>query len=212
MTTAHRPTWHQALGGEHQGGNRLVATQKVSAKDQPGNLTLKTRKPAQGPQTSDRGEFRAQLEAKEKKALADRKKAEASLTALPADYDNPFPEDADDVDAPAPPSEASSDEDEDSDEEEALLRELEKIKKERMEEEQAKQAAEEKKRQAEQQERMLRANPLLMAERGGAVKRRWDDEVVFRNQAKNEPKAKRQFVNDPVRSEFHKKFLSKYIW
>ncbi|KYF46799.1 Cwf15/Cwc15 cell cycle control protein, partial [Toxoplasma gondii TgCatPRC2] len=181
----------------------------VSAKDQPGNLTLKTRKAAQGPQTSDRSEFRVQLEAKEKKALADRKKAEATLTALPPDYENPFPEDADDVDAPGPPSEASSDEDDDSDEEEALLRELEKIKKERMQEEQAKQAEEEKKRQAEQQERMLRANPLLMAD--GAVKRRWDDEVVFRNQAKNQPKAKRQFVNDPVRSEFHKKFLSKYI-
>ncbi|KFG43646.1 Cwf15/Cwc15 cell cycle control protein [Toxoplasma gondii GAB2-2007-GAL-DOM2] len=132
-----------------------------------------------------------------------------TLTALPPDYENPFPEDADDVDAPGPPSEASSDEDDDSDEEEALLRELEKIKKERMQEEQAKQAEEEKKRQAEQQERMLRANPLLMAD--GAVKRRWDDEVVFRNQAKNQPKAKRQFVNDPVRSEFHKKFLSKYI-
>lgn len=30
MTTAHRPTWHTALGGEGQGGNRLAtATTKV---------------------------------------------------------------------------------------------------------------------------------------------------------------------------------------
>ncbi|PHJ23120.1 cwf15 cwc15 cell cycle control protein [Cystoisospora suis] len=90
-----------------------------------------------------------------------------------------------------------------------------------MEEEKAKQAIEEKKRQAEQEEKMLRANPLLMQEgegggeggfKTGGVKRRWDDEVVFRNQAKNPPKHTKQFINDPVRSEFHKKFLSKYIW
>lgn len=60
-----------------------------------------------------------------------------------ANFDNPFPEDADDVEAPALPAVSSSSSDEDDDdsdaeEEEALLRELNKIKKERMEEEKAK--------------------------------------------------------------------------
>lgn len=59
-----------------------------------------------------------------------------------ANFENPFPEDADDVDAPALPaaSSSSSEEDDDSDEEEeeSLLRELNKIKQERLEEEKAK--------------------------------------------------------------------------
>ena len=41
-------------------------------------------------------------------------------------------------------------------------------------------------------------------------KRRWDDDVVFRNQA-NEPKVQRRFINDTVRSDFHKRFLNRYI-
>ncbi|OEH76620.1 cwf15 cwc15 cell cycle control [Cyclospora cayetanensis] len=77
----------------------------------------------------------------------------------------------------------------------------------------------EEQRKAEQQERMLRANPLLLNQGGsgqeggdtGPLKRRWDDEVVFKNQAKNLPAPKKHFINDPVRSEFHKKFLQRYI-
>jgi len=39
-----RPTWTQAIGGDVQGGNRLLLrTRQVSAKDQPGQLTLKVR-------------------------------------------------------------------------------------------------------------------------------------------------------------------------
>ena len=45
------------------------------------------------------------------------------------------------------------------------------------------------------------------------VKIRWDDDVVFKNCVKgvdNQKKDKR-FVNDILRSEFHKKFMEKYI-
>lgn len=44
------------------------------------------------------------------------------------------------------------------------------------------------------------------------VKRRWDDDVVFKNCAKGEPdSSKKGFINDTLRSEFHKKFMEKYI-
>jgi protein CWC15 len=44
---------------------------------------------------------------------------------------------------------------------------------------------------------------------GFAVKRRWDDDVIFKNQAVSE-KPRKEFVNDLLRTEFHKRFL-KYV-
>jgi hypothetical protein len=44
-----------------------------------------------------------------------------------------------------------------------------------------------------------------------SVKRRWDDDLIFKNQAAgldDKPK-KGEFVNDLLRSEFHKKFMLK---
>lgn len=112
-----------------------------------------------------------------------------------------------------------SDSDSDSDDEEAeLQRELERVKRERQEkrerEEREKAAAE-----AEQREREIaKGNPLLNNNGGGAktdftVKRRWDDDVVFKNQARGtEDKNKsKEFVNDLLRSDFHKRFMSKYV-
>lgn len=44
MTTAHRPTWQAAKGGEEQGGSRIFAPiRQYSAKDAPSHTTLKTR-------------------------------------------------------------------------------------------------------------------------------------------------------------------------
>lgn len=44
MTTAHRPTWAPAVGGEEQGGNRLfVPSRAYSAKDEPSHTKLKFR-------------------------------------------------------------------------------------------------------------------------------------------------------------------------
>ena len=41
---------------------------------------------------------------------------------------------------------------------------------------------------------------------------RWDDDVVFKNQAKGlQEKPEKRFINDMLRSDFHKKFMSKYI-
>ncbi len=63
-------------------------------------------------------------------------------------------------------------------------------------------------------EALRTGNPLLGL--GGAtadvaIKRRWDDDVVFRNQTRGEVKAQRRFINDTVRSDFHRRFLERYI-
>lgn len=85
------------------------------------------------------------------------------------------------------------------------------------EEEAEKKAIEDQARmEHERKEAMLRGNPLLggaAAAAGGAmgVKRRWDDDVVFRNQARNEPEVKKRFINDTTRNDFHRKFLGKYV-
>ncbi|GFH29268.1 protein CWC15 [Haematococcus lacustris] len=39
----------------------------------------------------------------------------------------------------------------------------------------------------------------------------WDEDVVFKNQARNEPKAQKRFINDTIRNDFHKRFLQRYI-
>ena len=49
------------------------------------------------------------------------------------------------------------------------------------------------------------------AEGSFAMKRSWDDDVVFRNQTRGEPKAQRRFINDTIRSDFHRRFLEKCV-
>ena len=34
---------------------------------------------------------------------------------------------------------------------------------------------------------------------------RWDDDVVFKNQSRNEPKKERRFINDTIRNDFHRR-------
>jgi protein CWC15 len=43
------------------------------------------------------------------------------------------------------------------------------------------------------------------------VQRRWDDDVIFKNQAAPRSSGSQGFVNDLSRSEFHKKFMNRYI-
>ena len=103
----------------------------------------------------------------------------------------------------------------DEDEEAALQAELAKIRAERAAakaKEEAEAAAEER---AQMEEAALTGNPLLNADgaaSSGRIKRRWNDDVVFRNQAKEEPNQnKKRFINDTVRNDFHKRFLNKFI-
>eukprot|EP00744_Colponema_vietnamica_P010089 GILI01014286.1.p1 GENE.GILI01014286.1~~GILI01014286.1.p1 ORF type:complete len:247 (-),score=70.35 GILI01014286.1:187-927(-) len=149
--------------------------------------------------------------------------------------DNPYTQDADDddddeeddrdkrqrkqdSDAEDSNSDSDSDSDDDSDDEEELLRlELEKIKKEREEEARRKELERQEEEQRRKGEEMVVGNPLLHLNNGAAsrdsfaISKRWDEDVVFRNQAKTEMKAKKRFINDTVRSDFHRKFLHKFI-
>lgn len=228
MTTAHRPTWAPAKGGEEQGGNRLfVASRQVSAKNQPGHLKLKFRQLGQS--TADElqsRDLKGELELKEAKHFAkgidfeaERKKdmlllenssdvgggGKAPKPLIPRAYD------ADESDADSSSSE--SDDDDDEDDEEELLAELERIKKERAEEA-AKKAQVEAEQHAKQKEQeLIRGNPLLssIVEPTFSIKRRWDEDVVFKNQARGEPAQKKRFINDTIRNDFHRRFLQRYI-
>jgi protein CWC15 len=94
-------------------------------------------------------------------------------------------------------SDDSDDSEDDSEDEEAeLQRELERVRRERIE----RKEREERERQAAEQEAREKdialGNPLLNKPEYG-VKRRWDDDVVFKNQARGtEDKGKRkEFIN-----------------
>lgn len=124
----------------------------------------------------------------------------SNSTNIIDDSDIEFEEDIEEI---TPSESQSSDEEDDTDE---LLQELEKIKKER----ELERLAEEARKEAE----MVKANPLLNLgeEPSFSVKRRWDDDIVFKNQAKGvDERPKKRFINDTTRSDFHRKFLDKYI-
>ena len=99
------------------------------------------------------------------------------------------------------------------------MAELERIKAERAEEAKRKALIEEAAELEEKRSELAAGNPLLDLGGGGGgggggdfrTKRRWDDDVVFRNQARDEPKVGKRFINDTIRSDFHKRFLNKYI-
>jgi protein CWC15 len=109
-------------------------------------------------------------------------------------------------------SSSSDDDDDDEDETAALLRELEKIKRERAEEKARQERERAQMEQSSREDEIALGNPLLNLEnamKGGSgksrgsngvasfgVKRRWDDDVVFKNQAAGNEKEKDGFVND----------------
>jgi len=125
--------------------------------------------------------------------------------------------------------ESSEEEESDDDEDETaeLLRELEKIKRERAEEKTKKEKEQSEKDAVTREAEIATANPLLnLAAALGqqptglnttapgtfSVKKRWDDDVIFKNQATNSnERPQGQFINDLLRTEFHKKFMSKFI-
>ncbi|RPD70405.1 Cwf15/Cwc15 cell cycle control protein [Lentinus tigrinus ALCF2SS1-7] len=124
--------------------------------------------------------------------------------------------------------EDEDDEDDEEDDTAELLRELEKVKRERAEEKERQEREQSEQTQAEREAEIATANPLLnLAAALGqtpngvnttkpgtfAVKRRWDDDLIFKNQAMSSRDKNKEphFVNDLLRTEFHKKFMSKFI-
>lgn len=230
MTTAARPTFEPARGGRGKGeGDLSQLSKQYSSRDLPSHTKIKYRQTTQdAPEEVRNRDFRRELEERERVAVREKNRdrparehtTSSSVSKKPRLDQIP----AANLDADDPLTDEEEEDEEDYDEESdddtaALLAELEKIKKERAEE----QARKEQEQKAEEErirmENILSGNPLLNLT-GPAqplanfkVKRRWDDDVVFKNCAKglDEIKKDKRFVNDTLRSEFHKKFMEKYI-
>ncbi|KAF5728481.1 hypothetical protein HS088_TW21G00629 [Tripterygium wilfordii] len=228
MTTAARPTWAPAKGGNEQGGTRIFGpSQKYSSRDLAAHTSLKPRREGQASHDElQNRNLRDELEERERRHFSskhkshdddrDRRKANhLLLEGTKRDSEDrivPRSVDADDSDVEVK-SDESDDEDDDDDEDdtEALLAELEQIKKERAEEK-ARRDKEQMEEQLKAKEtEVLRGNPLINHATSFNVKRRWDDDVVFKNQARGETKTPKRFINDTIRSDFHRKFLQKYM-
>ena len=228
MTTAHRPTWAPAKGHEEQGGARMFGpSHKHSKLDDNAHMTLKTR--TDGQQSIKElmaRDFKAELEEKERKHF--KKKlggsdgggdgelmlGDGGIEESYAARFAPKAIDADDSDDDDDDGASGSDSDDDEDDTAALLAELDRIKTERAEEAARKEADRLEAEALERAEEVAGGNPLLDLRQGAAdftVKRRWDDDVVFKNQTRGEPKSQKRFINDTIRSDFHKRFLNKYI-
>lgn len=233
MTTAARPTFEPARGGRGKGEGDLSALSKqYSSRDLPGHTKIKYRQPTQdAPEEVRARDFRRELEERERVAAREKVRERGPrehttssssskrlrLDQIPAanlDADDPLTDDEDDED---------SDEDSDDDDTAALLAELEKIKKERAEEQERKEREQKAEEERIRMENILSGNPLInlagqqqpttQNQSTFKVKRRWDDDVVFKNCAKgvDEARKEKRFVNDTLRSEFHKKFMEKYV-
>lgn len=209
----------------------FAPSRQVSAKNQAAHTKLKFRQEGQAaPHELKNQDLKAKLEAKEKKHFQkakgisfeeERKKDLELLESAPPDEGGgggggsgralmPHAKDADDVDADA--DDDDSDESDSDDDEAELKAELERIRAERAAEAERRAAEEEAKRQEAIRAEVLGGNPLLpTGDVDFGLKRRWDEDVVFKNQTRGEVKAPRRFINDTVRSDFHRKFLERYI-
>jgi len=125
---------------------------------------------------------------------------------------------AEDSDSGFDSSEDEDDEDGDgSDDEAALMAELAKIRTERAAAAQRRESEEVHLEEIARREAAVSSNPLLDPETlgggsgAGRLKRKWNDDVVFKNQARDEPATQKRFINDTVRSDFHRSFMKKYI-
>ncbi|KAF8031743.1 hypothetical protein BT93_D0837 [Corymbia citriodora subsp. variegata] len=230
MTTAARPTWAPAKGGNEQGGTRIFGpSQKYSSRDLAAHTNLKPRRDGQDTQEElQKRNLREELEdrerrhfsSKDKSYIDDRDRRKGGQLLLEGskreveDRIVPRTVDADDSDVDVKSDDESSDDDNDDDDEddtEALLAELEQIKKERAEEKLRKERQEKEEELKVKEAELLRGNPLLNNPTSFNVKRRWDDDVVFKNQARGETKAPKRFINDTIRNDFHRKFLQRYM-
>ncbi|EED79473.1 predicted protein [Postia placenta Mad-698-R] len=220
MSTAHRPTWEPAQAKDVKGGSR-----QFSARDMAAHTKLKFRQPGQtSVDEVVKRDLRADLLLAEQAAREKKRKAEGKpplavenastaagqddesnkrrrllQEALELDKDDDDEEKSDkndmgDKDEDNDEDDDDDDDDEDEDDTAELLRELEKIKRER---------AEEKERQ--EREQSASATAAREAEIAN---------LIFKNQAmsaRDKDKASGKFVNDLLRTEFHKKFMAKFI-
>ncbi|XP_063056203.1 protein CWC15 homolog [Engraulis encrasicolus] len=234
MTTAARPTFEPARGGRGKGEGDLSALSKqYSSRDLPGHTKIKYRQPTQdAPEEVRARDFRRELEERERVVVREKTRergprehttsSSSSSSSSKRPRLDQIPAADMDADDPLTDDDDNSDSDSDSDDDTAaLLAELEKIKKERAEEQERKEREQKAEEERIRMENILSGNPLLnlagqqptpQTQTSFQVKRRWDDDVVFKNCAKGvDDRKEKRFVNDTLRSEFHKKFMEKYV-
>ncbi|OBZ69675.1 Pre-mRNA-splicing factor cwc15 [Grifola frondosa] len=243
MSTAHRPTWDPAQAKDVKGGSRQFSVRDMASHTklkfrQPGQTST-----SEVAKRDLRAELlAAEQEARNRKRKAEGKPPLAvengSGSAVGADDETnkrrKLLQEALDMDKDEEEEEEeetekgdvakdnNKDEDEDEDEDEEDEEETLRKEKERQEHEQSASA------QAAREAEIATSNPLLnLAAALGqspigvnttvpgtfAVKRRWDDDLIFKNQAmssRDKDKSGR-FVNDLLRTDFHKKFMAKFI-
>ncbi|KIO22038.1 hypothetical protein M407DRAFT_245299 [Tulasnella calospora MUT 4182] len=256
MSTAHRPTWDPAQAKEVKSGSRQFSARDIASHTK---LKFRQSGQSSSSEVSRRDLraelLVAEAEAREKKRKAEgrpldapsSKAIEGSSKGKGKEVDNEgsdeetnkrrkllqeaiaLDKDDDDSEEDKDDDEDDSDEDDEEDDTAELLRELEKIKRERAEEKARQEQEQNAKSQRDREEEIALGNPLLnlaaalgQSTPGGAsvasttggftVKKRWDDDVIFKNQAMgSNDRSSGQFVNDLLRTEFHKKFMAKFI-
>lgn len=240
MTTAARPTFEPAKGGMGRGERDLSALSKqYSARDLASHTRLKYREHGQSTTEELRNrDFRRELEDRERAARDKRTSSSSgsgsgsssssssnavaresgssssSSSSKKPRLDQIAPSNLD-ADDPQDEDDDASDSD-DSDDEAVLFAELERIRRERAEEDARKQQERQEQEERIRMENIISGNPLLnlaaVPKSDMKVKKRWDDDVVFKNCAASEPdKTEKSFINDSLRSEFHKRFMEKYV-
>lgn len=212
MTTAHRPTWHSVLGGENQGGNVLASSTRDARTL--GNLSLKLRD--QTVEDLQAGQLESEMAAEmltKANGILDEVEAELRTNNTQisvADVDCGKSRKrvaAVDVIALREKNKGGSESSEDSaSDSEDLEMELAAIRREREQKAQSEMA-----RKGEIDRQTALNNPLMVDHDDVKIKRNWEEDSVFRNQARSEEQGKKRFINDSVRSDFHKKFLRRYI-
>ncbi|KAI9265153.1 Pre-mRNA-splicing factor Cwf15/Cwc15 [Phascolomyces articulosus] len=236
MTTAARPTFDPARGNDSK-----APSFQYSSRDLASHTKLKFRQPGQGTtdEIGDRERLKEELrkaeqeyyESKEEggssnndgqKLIGDSDQdSEARRQKLLEEAERMASLDKDESDSESDSGgsssseEESDDDDDDEDNTAELLATLQKIRKERAEEKERQEREKLEEEEAQREEEAMTGNPLLQIgneKRDFSVKRRWDDDVVFKNQARGaDEKNKKRFVNDMLRSDFHRRFLTKYI-
>eukprot|EP00008_Paramoeba_atlantica_P009629 CAMPEP_0201498946 /NCGR_PEP_ID=MMETSP0151_2-20130828/73735_1 /ASSEMBLY_ACC=CAM_ASM_000257 /TAXON_ID=200890 /ORGANISM="Paramoeba atlantica, Strain 621/1 / CCAP 1560/9" /LENGTH=229 /DNA_ID=CAMNT_0047890889 /DNA_START=68 /DNA_END=757 /DNA_ORIENTATION=- len=228
MTTAHRPTWEPAMATSSR---TSAPTQQFSVRDLPAHTQLKTRKEGQDSASEvRRRDLREELEEREARhakrrrdphAIEDSRRSEKrlkydesnvpSVLEIHESEKNLDADDSEDESDESDSSDSDDSEEEESDDEEELMKELEKIKKERLEEQQRQEMERLRQQEEEQSQSLLHTNPLIGEAEDFSVKKKWWEDTVFRNQAKEPTVDTKTFINDSTRNHFHRKFMEKYI-
>eukprot|EP00924_Labyrinthula_sp_SR-Ha-C_P004242 snap_masked-scaffold_3-processed-gene-18.41-mRNA-1 protein AED:0.08 eAED:0.09 QI:0/-1/0/1/-1/1/1/0/209 len=208
MAYSHRPTWHtaRASGNTFDFRNYTtdgVASKQVQEQDVASHMKLKFRQESQViPDETTKEELVSKLIQDEKTHFAKKKTPEnyASKVKNLLVLQNNIEQNDLDADEEVSSAESSN---ESEDDEAELLEEIARIRREREQEEN-------KKKEEEKRYELMKERVEQSRARSG-VKRRWDEDIVFRNQAVTEKEAPKRFINDTIRNDFHRKFLNKYI-